>query len=58
MVQLASIRRSLFNNTERAKFLEQLVLGVKGILESPQVREVIISDILLPNLARYTLTEV
>ncbi|KAK2573063.1 Exportin-7 [Acropora cervicornis] len=36
LVQLASIRRSLFNNTERAKFLEQLVLGVKGILESPQ----------------------
>lgn len=36
LVQLASIRRSLFNNTERAKFLEQLVHGVKGILESPQ----------------------
>lgn len=37
LVQLASIRRSLFNNNERAKFLEQLVQGVKGILESPQV---------------------
>ncbi|XP_027043179.1 exportin-7-like [Pocillopora damicornis] len=36
LVQLASIRRSLFNNNERAKFLEQLVQGVKGILESPQ----------------------
>jgi len=37
LVQLASIRRSLFNNSERAKFLEQLVQGVKRILESPQV---------------------
>ena len=37
LVQLASIRRSLFNNNERAKFLEQLVQGVKRILESPQV---------------------
>ena len=42
LVQLASIRRSLFNNTERAKFLEQLVQGVKGILESPQVRIIIL----------------
>ena len=37
LVQMASVRRSLFNNAERAKFLNQLVLGVKGILENPQV---------------------
>ena len=38
LVQIASVRRSLFNNTERAKFLNQLVNGVKHILENPQVR--------------------
>lgn len=38
LVQLASVRRSLFNTSERSKFLEQLVQGVKRILESPQVR--------------------
>ena len=37
LVQMASVRRSLFNNTERAKFLNQLVTGIKEILESPQV---------------------
>lgn len=36
LVQIASVRRSLFNNTERAKFLQQLVNGVKYILEHPQ----------------------
>ena len=36
LVQIASVRRSLFNNTERAKFLNQLVNGVKHILENPQ----------------------
>lgn len=36
MVQFASVRRSLFNNTERAKFLMQLVSGVRYILENPQ----------------------
>ncbi|OQR66766.1 exportin-7-like, partial [Tropilaelaps mercedesae] len=35
-VQIASVRRSLFNNAERAKFLSHLVDGVKKILESPQ----------------------
>ena len=29
-VQIASVRRSLFNNCERAKFLNQLVQGVSG----------------------------
>ena len=38
LVQIASVRRSLFNNAERAKFLNQLVAGVKDILDSPQVR--------------------
>jgi exportin-7 len=33
---MASVRRSLFNNTERAKFLNQLVTGIKEILENPQ----------------------
>uniref|UniRef100_UPI00358FBF5D exportin-7 isoform X2 n=1 Tax=Myxine glutinosa TaxID=7769 RepID=UPI00358FBF5D len=36
LVQVASVRRSLFNNTERAKFLSHLVDGVKRILENPQ----------------------
>lgn len=36
LVQIASVRRSLFSNTERAKFLLQLVTGVKYILEHPQ----------------------
>ncbi|TRY65445.1 hypothetical protein DNTS_008775 [Danionella cerebrum] len=35
-VQIASVRRSLFNNAERAKFLSHLVDGVKRILENPQ----------------------
>ena len=33
---IASVRRSLFASTERAKFLNQLVSGVKSILENPQ----------------------
>ena len=37
-MQLASVRRSLFNNTERACYLQQLAKGVQGILEAPQVR--------------------
>ena len=35
LVQIASVRRSLFNNTERAKFLTQLMQGVRFILENP-----------------------
>ena len=35
LVQIASVRRSLFNNTERAKFLNGLVAGVKDILLNP-----------------------
>lgn len=38
LVQIASVRRSLFNNAERAKFLSHLVDGVKRILANPQVR--------------------
>lgn len=37
LVQLASVRRSLFNNVERTNFLAQLVKGVRSILEQPQV---------------------
>lgn len=37
LVQLASARRSLFSAVERAQYLEQLVKGVQGILDSPQV---------------------
>ncbi|XP_043270659.1 exportin-7 isoform X2 [Venturia canescens] len=36
LVQLAAVRRSLFTNSERAKFLTHLVNGVKHILENPQ----------------------
>lgn len=35
LVQIASVRRSLFNNAERGKFLNQLVTGVREILQSP-----------------------
>uniref|UniRef100_A0A8C3JUX6 Exportin 7 n=1 Tax=Calidris pygmaea TaxID=425635 RepID=A0A8C3JUX6_9CHAR len=36
ILSIASVRRSLFNNAERAKFLSHLVDGVKRILENPQ----------------------
>ncbi|KAL1509455.1 hypothetical protein ABEB36_004189 [Hypothenemus hampei] len=36
LVQIASVRRSLFSNTERGKFLTHLVNGVKHILQNPQ----------------------
>ncbi|XP_067899254.1 ran-binding protein 17-like isoform X2 [Heterodontus francisci] len=36
LAQLASVRRSLFSNTERATFLTRLMKGVQGILENPQ----------------------
>ncbi|KAL5015882.1 hypothetical protein ScPMuIL_005471 [Solemya velum] len=36
LVQIASVRRSLFNNAERAKFLNHIVTGVRNILENPQ----------------------
>jgi len=35
LVQIASVRRSLFNNAERGKFLNQLVAGVREILQNP-----------------------
>lgn len=38
-VQLASVRRSLFDSTERANYLQELMNGVKKILESPQKLE-------------------
>ncbi|XP_060604621.1 exportin-7-like [Ruditapes philippinarum] len=38
LVQIASVRRSLFNNAERAKFLNHIVTGVKDILENPQMQ--------------------
>ncbi|XP_061729176.1 protein Jumonji-like [Cydia pomonella] len=37
LVQLASVRRSLFGNNERAKFLNRLAHGVLTILENTQV---------------------
>ncbi|XP_050294230.1 exportin-7 isoform X2 [Anthonomus grandis grandis] len=36
LVQIASVRRSLFSNTERANFLTHLVNGVKQILQNSQ----------------------
>ncbi|XP_053623394.1 exportin-7-B isoform X2 [Plodia interpunctella] len=36
LVQLASVRRSLFSNTERAKFLARLACGVRNILDNTQ----------------------
>uniref|UniRef100_H2ZGH7 Uncharacterized protein n=1 Tax=Ciona savignyi TaxID=51511 RepID=H2ZGH7_CIOSA len=35
-VDLSTSQLSLFNNTERAKFLGDIVKGIKGILENPQ----------------------
>lgn len=36
MVQFASVRRSLFNNIERISFINNLISGIKNILENPQ----------------------
>ncbi|XP_065590543.1 ran-binding protein 17 [Cyrtonyx montezumae] len=36
LVQFASTRRSLFSNPERAKYLSNLIKGVKQILKNPQ----------------------
>ncbi|XP_078405859.1 ran-binding protein 17-like [Cetorhinus maximus] len=36
LAQFASMRRSLFSNTERATFLTRLMKGVQRILENPQ----------------------
>lgn len=33
LVQMAAVRRSLFDNAERAKFLNHVVTGVKRILQ-------------------------
>merc|ERR1719509_532342 len=35
LVQIARVRRSLLNNAERGKFLNQLVAGVRKILQNP-----------------------
>ncbi|XP_072446318.1 ran-binding protein 17-like [Chiloscyllium punctatum] len=37
LAQLASVRRSLFSNTERVTFLTRLMKGIQRILENPQV---------------------
>lgn len=37
LVQIASVRRSLFSNAERIQVLTNLLSGVKNILENPQV---------------------
>ncbi|XP_055337456.1 exportin-7-like isoform X2 [Paramacrobiotus metropolitanus] len=34
LIQLASVRRSIFSNTERSKYLNTLIFGVRDILES------------------------
>lgn len=36
LVQIASVRRSLFNNPERGKFLTHLISGVTHILQNPE----------------------
>lgn len=50
LVQLASVRRSLFTNTERGTFLMQLVKGVRSILEQPQVLSVVGLPLVCPLL--------
>lgn len=37
LVQLSAVRRSFFNNTERMKYLNELCIGVKKILETSVV---------------------
>jgi hypothetical protein len=37
LVQFSAIRRSFFNNNERMKYLNELCLGVKKILETSSV---------------------
>lgn len=36
LVQLASVRRMLFDTTDRLKYLDQIVQGVKLVLENPE----------------------
>ncbi|KAG9508806.1 Exportin-7, partial [Fragariocoptes setiger] len=36
LVQIASVRRSLFSNTERLEFLTRMINGVRRILEEPR----------------------
>ncbi|XP_057397089.1 ran-binding protein 17 isoform X2 [Balaenoptera acutorostrata] len=50
LVQFASTRRSLFSSPERAKYLGNLIKGVKRILENPQHWE------FAPNSVHYLLT--
>ncbi|XP_051486935.1 ran-binding protein 17 isoform X3 [Apus apus] len=50
LVQFASTRRSLFSNPERAKYLSNLIKGMKQILENPQHWE------FAPNSVHYLLT--
>ena len=38
LVQLSAVRRSFFNNTERMKYLNELCMGVKKILETSVVK--------------------
>lgn len=35
LVQMTSVRRSIFNNNERSQFLNRIVEGVRSILENP-----------------------
>jgi hypothetical protein len=37
LVQLSAVRRSFFNNNERMKYLNELCIGVKKILETSAV---------------------
>ena len=39
LVQLSAVRRSFFNNTERMKYLNELCVGVKKILQTSVVNE-------------------
>lgn len=41
LVQLSAIRRSFFNNNERMKYLNELCTGVRKILESSIVSNLI-----------------
>lgn len=36
LVQLASVRRMLFDTSDRLKYLDQIVCGIKLVLENPE----------------------
>ena len=49
LVQFSAVRRSFFNNTERMKYLNELCVGVKKVLETSSVRWSLLLLLSLPS---------